>query len=260
MERIRIPVFLMCLGALFFTTGMYAQESGTSDSKVSFDFGADLMSRYVWRGTQFGGTSPSLQPGLSVGIAGLEIGAWGAYSLGGNNTDQEFDLYLSYTFLNDLLSITVTDYFFPEEGADYNYTQWNKDETGHLLEGTISFNGNENLPIRFMAAFNFYGNDAITLNGDGTKKGIQYSNYFETGFTFNANNISCDAFLGGTLSSPDEDLNETGFYGTGPGIVNLGFTASKEIEITDSYSLPITASVITNPQAGKVFFVFGFSF
>jgi hypothetical protein len=260
MNRIRISVLLMCVGALLFTNRMYAQETSPAAGRVSFDFGADLMSRYVWRGTQFGGSSPSLQPGISAGIGGLEIGAWGAYSLGGANTFQEFDLYLSYTFLNDLLSVTVTDYFFPEEGADYNYAKWSSDETGHLLEGTVSFNGTGNFPLRLLAAFNFYGNDALTLNGDGSKKGIQYSNYFEAGFTFNVNNIGCDAFMGGTLSSPDAAMNETGFYGTGPGIVNLGFTASKEVEITEKFSLPIAASVIMNPQAEKVFLVFGFSF
>lgn len=260
MDRIKISVFLMCMGAIIITSNLLAQEITSAESNVTFDFGADLMSRYVWRGTQFGGNSPSLQPNISVGFAGIEFGAWGAYSLGGLNTDQEFDLYLSYTFLNDLFSLTVTDYYLPDESTDYNYVKFNKDETGHLLEGTVSFNGTENLPFRLLAAFNFYGNDAIKLNTDGSKKGIQYSNYIEVGYAFKVNNIECDAFIGGTLNNPDADMNEVGFYGTGSGIVNLGLTASKEIELSEKFSLPVTASVITNPQAEHVFFVFGFSF
>jgi hypothetical protein len=260
MNRKRISITLMCLGVLFITNNVFAQETATAESKVSFDFGADLMSRYVWRGTQFGGNSPSLQPSVSIAFEGVEIGAWGAYSLGGLNTGQELDLYITYTFLNDLLSLTVTDYFFPDESAVYNYAEWNNDETGHLLEGAISFNGSDNVPLRLLAAINFYGNDAIKLNADGSKKGIQYSHYFEAGYAFEINETACDAFIGGTFSNPDEDMNESGFYGTGPGVVNLGLNVAKEIGISDRYSLPLTASLITNPQAKRVFLVFGFSF
>jgi len=36
--------------------------------------------------------------------------------------------------------------------------------------------------------------------------------------------------------------------------------AEKEINITDSFILPISGSFITNPASGAVFFVVGFSF
>jgi hypothetical protein len=53
---------------------------------------------------------------------------------------------------------------------------------------------------------------------------------------------------------------EQGFYGNSFGVVNLGITVKKSIPITNRYSLPISTSLITNPQSGKVYFVVGVSF
>jgi hypothetical protein len=55
------------------------------------------------------------------------------------------------------------------------------------------------------------------------------------------------------------DTGETGYYGSGPGVINLGITASREIRITETFSLPVSASLITNPQAENIFLVFGIS-
>ena len=42
----------------------------------SVDLGADIMSRYVWRGTDFGNTA-AIQPSLSFSSGGFTVGAWG---------------------------------------------------------------------------------------------------------------------------------------------------------------------------------------
>ena len=38
-------------------------------------FGADMVSRYVWRGTDFG-NAVSVQPGMSYSTVSVEVGAW----------------------------------------------------------------------------------------------------------------------------------------------------------------------------------------
>jgi len=43
------------------------------------------------------------------------------------------------------------------------------------------------------------------------------------------------------------------------GIINIGVTAEKEIQITDKFALPVNVSVITNPQQQNIFFVLGIS-
>ena len=42
------------------------------------DLGADLVSSYVWRGTQFG-SGAHIQPYVSLSTGDLELGAWGSF-------------------------------------------------------------------------------------------------------------------------------------------------------------------------------------
>ncbi|VAW30372.1 hypothetical protein MNBD_BACTEROID07-103 [hydrothermal vent metagenome] len=247
-------------------------QNATPENKVKIELGADLYSRYVWRGTQYGGNSPSLQPSLSASYGNFVINAWGAYSLGGINPSQEMDLSLSYSFLNDLFTAVITDYYFPTEDAPYNYFNYSKNSTGHVLELGVSFNGTKEIPLSFSAYVNFFGADAVRLNNDPTspdfnqKTGIQYSNYFELAYNTSVQDIDLSLFLGATLSKPEKAnaatgfIGESGYYGENPGVVNLGVTASKSVKITTNYATSLTASLITNPQTKNVFLIFGISF
>mgnify|MGYP002639652514 CR=1 FL=1 len=218
-----------------------------------FSVNVDLMSRYVWRGTDFG-ASPSIQPGLSFNKWGLTVGAWGAYATNLPGV-QEADLYLSYN-ITDMFTLTFTDYFFPDEINGYKYFNYKEASTGHIFEGSISFNGTEKFPLSVLLATNFYGADARRLNDDGTTGNIQYSTYAELSYAFKY----FEAFMGFNLTTPDADKGEAGFYGDSFGVVNLGVSAAKDIQITEKFSLPLTASLITNPQSEKIYLVVGFSF
>ena len=76
------------------------------------DIGADFVSKYVWRGGDFG--EASIQPYISTTIGeNLEVGVWSSYAL----TDygfSEVDAYISYSVGN--FGLTLTNYTFP--GAD----------------------------------------------------------------------------------------------------------------------------------------------
>ena len=65
---------------------LYAQE---------LSVGSDFVSRYIWRGTDFG-NSPSIQPTVAFSTGGLTIGFWGAYAT--NDVYQETDFYGGYSF------------------------------------------------------------------------------------------------------------------------------------------------------------------
>jgi len=228
-----------------------AQEK---ECKVTLDLSADIMSRYIWRGLNLGGSSPSIQPALELGAGNFTLGAWGAYSMNPAIAHQEVDLYASYTFA-DLVTLTATDYFLPNEDTLPNrYFNFKKDETTHLLELSAKIGGTEKVPFSLMVATNLYGADAKKENGNN-----QFSTYFELGYDFQVSETSCSAFLGFTTTKFDPDKGETGYYGTGPGVINLGITANRDIRITDSFSLPVNASLITNPQAENIFLVFGIS-
>ncbi len=233
---------------MFMSAGLKAQ------TETSFNAGVDLMSRYVWRGLNLGGSSPSIQPTLEYSVGNFTLGTWGAFSMSDGLTIQETDLYLSYN-IKDMFSLTITDYFLPDESlSNNNYFEFNEEETGHLLEATASFDGTEKIPFTFMAAVNFWGADA--LKADGKK---QYSTYLELGFNGQCKEFEYNIFMGMTPTSPDEEKGETGYYGPYAGVINLGITASKEIQITDKFSLPISTSFIVNPQAENVFLVVGIS-
>ncbi len=230
------------------------QSFAQDDEKESpFSLSLDLMSRYVWRGTDYG-ASPSIQPGVEYGIGGFAAGAWGAYTIN-KSAIQEFDLYASYT-IKDMFTVLVTDYFFPDEVAGYKYFDYKETTTGHVFEGTLSFNGTEKVPLSVFVATNFYGADAKRINADGSSGSIMYSTYAEVGYSFKY----VDLFLGVNCTKADTDKGESGYYGNDVGVVNLGATFSKDIPLGKKFNLPVTISLITNPQAEKVYLVGGFSF
>lgn len=271
MRKFYITALLIFVGAL--GTNAFAENPAglTKKGKTFINLGADIMSRYVWRGLEYGGNTPSIQPSLTLSNGGFEVGAWGAFSTGGQNLSQEVDLYVSQSFLNEMFTVTVTDYYFPTEWGNYNYFQYRKNETGHVFEGNLTYNGTKKFPITIMVATNFYGADAARIDNNpqspdfNKKTGIQHSTYVEFGYSFKVKEISLNSFMGFNCTTPGKAnpstgfVGEQGYYGNSFGVVNLGITAHKNIPITQKYSLPLSTSLITNPQAGKIYFVFGIS-
>ncbi len=222
----------------------YNAFTQNAEEESNLGLGADIVSRYVWRGLPFS-TSPAVQPYLEYAFGNLTLGTWGSYTFAREEL-QEVDLYVSYALGS--FTLTLNDYFNPTENVDSisNYFDWNKDVTGHALEFLASWEGTETLPISLQAGVILYGND---LNDKGNNN---YSSYVELGYTFDLKQATLNPFLGMTLGK--------GLYADEFNAVNVGLMAEKEINITDSFILPISGSFITNPASGAVFFVVGFSF
>ncbi len=231
MKSITYPLaYLLSIAALVATIPNARAQENASGSPISI--GADLMSRYVWRGLDYG-ASPSIQPSIEAGFKGFTIGAWGAYTTNLPGV-QEMDLYLNYT-IRDVVTVGVIDYFFPNEVFGYDYYEYRKDSSNHVIEASAAFNGLENLPLTALFGVNLYNDSNNSI-------------YFELGYGFSF----LDIFLG---VGNGIYTNDTDF-----GVVNFGISASKEIPITDKYGLPVSVSLITNPNAGQVHLVFGLSF
>ena len=214
------------------TTPALAQVSG----------GADFVSRYVFRGIDFG-ESFSVQPTLQYSSDGFTVGSWASYAItaGGAN---EHDLYVSYA--NGPIEVGLTDYFFPVPGGGESAEFFNFDSetTGHILEPYLAFSGTQSFPISLYAAINAFASDASDPDN---------SIYLEAGYGFMVEDVS----LGLTVGFVPQ---ESAFYGTtAPSFINLGLSASKAVEITDSFSLPLLVQYIINPESERTFFVFGFS-
>lgn len=208
--------------------------------------GTDFISRYIWRGIELGGNTPSFQPTVKVDVGGLTVGFWGAYSLSDSKGLNEIDIYSSYSFeISDAGSFGLgfTDYTNPNSGTKIGNIHNHNDEEGpgaHFVELNAGYFGSESFPISLL--FNIF---LYNLKNNPI--------YFQAGYSTSVENVTLDFFAGGT---PGED---TGYYGvTDFSIINVGFTASKNIKFTEDFSLPIFSSVILNPASENLFFVAGF--
>ncbi|MXV96693.1 MAG: hypothetical protein F4Y07_10270 [Gemmatimonadetes bacterium] len=209
-------------------------------SGQSASVGADIVSRYVWRGTDFG-ESLSVQPALTFGLGGLEVGAWGSYSISASGADaNENDLWATYTINASngaSIAFTVTDYYFPAPGAEEGFSYTNS----HTLELAVGFTGPESFPI------SVYGGMMARNDPDN-------SVYLEASLPVSAFEGVDVGLVAGMVAGA------SGFYGTdGAAVVNLGVSASKALEITDSFAPPVSVSYIFNPDSDRAFLVFGLS-
>ena len=203
--------------------------SVTQISMAQVDLGIDIMSRYVWRGTDFG-ASPSLQPDISYTSGNLTIAGWAAMATNGNPAGSEIDFYASYALGN--FSLNVADYTFPEASFGSYF-----ESESHLVEIGIGYSGTDAFPLSVTTGM-FVANDE------------DYSIYVEIGYRFS----NVDLFLGFTPA-------ESAMYGTSKaGIVNTGLTASQDVKITELFSIALSGSVIVNPYANNAFFLFGLGF
>jgi hypothetical protein len=233
---------------------------------ASFSAGADVLSRYIWRGADYG-NSPSVQPAVAFSVAGFKAGFWGSYGLGQYSKQindstianmghyAEFDMYLSYTLKG--FTIMAYDYFFPNSlspNSGNKYFNFKKNTTGHTVEVCLSWAGPEKFPLQLYAGTLVYGadkgKDSTGVYGAGTDN--NFSTYFEAAYQFNVKGFGVKPFVGGIPFG-------SAWYGPSGGIINAGVTVSKSIPISKEYSLPVFGSVITNPQAQSVFLVFGIS-
>jgi|SRR5690554_787112 hypothetical protein len=206
--------------------------SGVNAREITVSPGADIVSSYIWRGLYCG--PASVQPGISLSVGNFSVGTWGSASF--ENTWREVDLYAGYAVGN--FSVLVTDYFFPHDlpaGERVDYFDYSE----HVFEATLGYSFGEVAPLSLAWNTNFAGDD-------------DYSSYVEACYSLQAGRVAIDLILGATPWA--------GLYSAGFALVNASIKASKEITITDSFSLPVFSQIILNPDRKDVFLVFGVSF
>ena len=105
-------------------------------------------------------------------------------------------------------------------------------------------------------AFNYLRIKSITIYGNDFKADGDraLSSYFEVSAPFSFGGAEWSASLGLVpFESP--------LYGTdGFAVTNVSLTASKALDITDSFSLPVSAGLTVNPCAEMAYLTFGISF
>ncbi|MDR0872725.1 MAG: hypothetical protein LBN27_04560 [Prevotellaceae bacterium] len=242
------------LVSLAFALGCVIPATAQDSFEVSV--GADLVSSYQWRGQSIAGAS--FQPGASISYKGISLGAWGSTELGrflnigedgleGVAAINEFDWTLGYEISG--FSVAITDYYGPYTDNSVKYFA----KGAHILEGTVGFDFSsvtEKFPLTIAWNTNFY-NDV--LKSDATSdKDYAYSTYIELGYPVKVGEVGLDFAVGLTPWY--------GAYSDNFNVVNLSIKASKDIKITDSFSLPLFGQIAVNPNTESAHFVVGLSF
>ncbi|MCX6150702.1 MAG: hypothetical protein NTX22_09280 [Ignavibacteriales bacterium] len=206
-------------------------------------FGTDIYSRYIWRGLNLGGDSPSLQPGLSYTISGFTVGFWGAYSYPGNGTTySENDFFASYSLTTETagtFSLLYTDYYIPSLGIPFGYFQ--RSGGAHILEGGLSYAGPAIFPVLLSGYYNIHCDPDNSV-------------YLQVGYPFTIGEATLTLAAGYVPTKSAYYLTDKAAF------INLSITASKSIVISDKFSLPINVSYINNPKLDISYLAFGASF
>lgn len=191
--------------------------------------GLDIYSSYIWRGAKFG-SGPAFQPTVEFGAGGFAIGAWGSVSA---STDEalEMDMYAGYTIeLSESasLGLNLTDYYFGGDwtNGDYHYFE----PMASLGLGDFSLTG----------AYMFY-------DGAGTDGNASGDLYLEAAYSFG----SFDLTLGGGNGQYTDDSKFN--------VCNISVGTSKEVAVTETFTLPVSGAVILNPSTGGFFITVGIS-
>lgn len=236
-----------------FSINVNAQDEEASSS---WSTGLDIYSSYIWRGAKFG-SGPAFQPSVEYSTGGFALGAWGSVN-SSSDESLEMDLYASYSA--GPVSFTLTDYYF---GGD-----WTEYKTMHYLEPSLGLSAGD---FSFTAAYMFLpGTDAMSavagspamvdpITGvitpavegadasSSTNFGSSGDTYLEVGYSFP--NVSLTLGAGDGQYTSDGDFN----------ICNISVGTSKEVKLTESFSLPVSGSVTLNPSTGGFFIAVGIS-
>ena len=147
-------------------------------------------------------------------------------------------------------SIGITDYFCTPAWNDHSYFA----DHSHVLEANLGWDFGEccdKFALTISANINFLNDKKINDKGEEKEN---FSTYIELGYPIESSFVNWDFTLGACV-------NESAFYGVDKfGVINIGVKASKDIEITDKFKLPLFAQMILNPRTERAHFVVGLSF
>lgn len=212
------------------------------DDSFEGTISTDVVSQYIWRGMDCG--NAAVQPTLGASYKGLSLSAWGNVGITSASDTKELDLTLGYSLKG--FNIGITDYWFSNGGDPAGrYFMYKAHSTNHIFEANVGYDLGF-LNIQWYT--NFAGNDGVNKSGKRA-----YSSYVELSAPFQF--VTCDwtATVGAVPYATD-------IYGaSGFAVTNIALKATKDIKITDHFSIPLFAEVVANPCSQKAYFVCGFT-
>lgn len=227
---------------LLLSSAITTPATGIAQDQVVAGVDVDLVSGYIWRGQDLGGVS--IQPSVCITYKDFSLEAWGSVGLD-KEDDKEFDLTLGYT--SGSFSLSITDYWFASYGENNPYFHYGARSTAHVFEAQIGYDFGL-LTLNWYT--NFAGADGVNKNGDRA-----YSSYISATAPFKLGGLDCTAEIGATPWANSFYNSWTNDFA----VCDISVEASKEIRITDSFSVPILAKITWNPCTEGAYFIFGLS-
>jgi uncharacterized protein (TIGR02001 family) len=223
MEKLlKALVVLVAVMSISFPSELSGQET---KSASNFTAGADFYSNYIWRGSKFG-TGPAFQPSVKFTTGGFTAGVWGSFDASGYS---EADPYVSYSFPFGL-SLGLTDYYYPGlEGSFFADSSNAYEINAGYTKGAFSLSAN------------------YILNESPLPASSGADTYFQVGYAFSKFSLSVGA--GDGWHTSDHNFN----------VCHIGLSTSKEIKLSETFSVPVTGQIIVNPEKEQLFIVVGFS-
>jgi hypothetical protein len=283
---------------LVFFFGFLSLRSNSQENKAIVDtvaqedekrlsFNLDIMNRYLWRGQCWGGDYVAVQPTIEYALTPkLSLGFWATtnfisdyyYPDGATYYKgyQEIDFYLTYQ-INDFLQFQLWDYYWPSvskvdgvENGFFNYSN-NGSKTVDAI-WYFDFSDGYQYPFNATISTLVAGND-FRYDSNGENPTQNFTTYLELGYTFTLfektthralQNIEIAPIIGAVINNKAEyytyaDYDKSSF-------VNLGVTASKEINLGKGIVMPISLNYTHNAATknteafGKNFWITTISF
>ncbi len=240
MERLAKTGLTCVMATTAFPGTIKAQE------KITASLEADLVSEYVWRGLRMEGVS--IQPSVTVAYKGISLNVWGTTGLSRNGV-KEVNLELGYT--TGGLSVSVVDQWADEGCGYFHYGARN---TNHVFEARAEYDFGV---LTASWATNFAGAD-----GRPASDKRAYSSYLNVSAPFRLGGLEWEAGIGVTPWGTNYyNYTSDGREGArGFEVCDISLKTSKELKITSSFSIPISAEAIWNPATEHAYFVVGLNF
>lgn len=250
------------LFALALTAITFLPTSVSAQDKVKATVSADLVSRYMWRGTDM--ASASFQPKLNVAWKGLALELFGSTPLEKDGGVQEIDVALGYSLFG--VNIGVRDYWTANVDPENRYFHFGgKTQCPHQLEANLGYTCKYG---SLQAYTMFWGND-YKIKGKRA-----YSTYIELSVPFRLGGLDWDVRAGitpmesgcssyketyedeevGTLTITHYDF----LYGERFNCNMASIRATKKLEFKH-FNVPVYVEVHTNPYLQRANVLLGVS-
>lgn len=234
-----------------FTTSLIASALCLTAS-AQIHLTADLQNNHLWRGMEVAdGCVVLTDLGYTFAKGHVTLGLWGGTNTQG--TYKELNHYV--TFRGAGFEFCAMDTYNFSPGATYNnrqYFNYSAHETGRFLNCTLNHRFQQpKFPLLLSWSTILFGRDRSADNKEQKYTSFVYAEYP----IYRKDGWTVDAGVGGAFA-----LNEAGekqhFYGNTAGIIHTQLKVSHDLKI-GSYTLPVHAMGLWNPQSQKAYFQIG---